>query len=630
MASPTVVASNSTDTARNTGVSRSAASVGVVLLLVVATFVAYAPAMHHGFISYDDDRYVTDNAHVRGGLSGADIRWAFTTFEQANWHPLTWISHQLDCQLFQLNPAGHHFTSILLHAIDAALLFLILQWFTGATWRSGMVAGLFAVHPINVESVAWVAERKTLLSMLFLLLAMTAYGWYVRKPNIGRYATIMVLFAAGLMSKPMVITLPFILLLLDYWPLGRMRVTGGESGGQGWGEQAFAPRTESFAKLCAEKIPLLLLAGGSAVITMFVQRAGGAVVSSHRVSLGLRIGNAVVSYALYLKKMAWPSELAIIYPYPHALPGWQLGAAAALLVAVSLVVLRYRAWRYLVTGWLWYLGTLVPMIGLVQVGNQAMADRYAYLPLIGVFVMVVWAAGDWVKAYPGTAKYAALVVAAAVVALCWTTRAQLSYWENDYWLWSHALKINPRNFVAENNLGLALIRQGRRDEAILHFREAAAIEPGDPTSQLNLGIYAQEQRDIPQAIARYEEVLRLTTDAQLRASAYANLGSIYFGAHDYTRAKENFEAVLRLDRAFPVVIRDLGLIAEKNDDWNGSIQYFARLVALESNDVNYFLLAQAFHQAGRDTDATWAYQQAVRLSKDINETRGAAAQLQAQ
>jgi protein O-mannosyl-transferase len=602
----------------------------LVFLIVASTVALYSPAFHHGFISYDDDRYVTDNAHVREGLSGADIQWAFTTFEQANWHPLTWISHQLDCQLFQLNPAGHHFTSILLHAIDAALLFLILQWFTGATWRSGIVAGLFAVHPINVESVAWVAERKTLLSMLFLLLAMAAYGWYIRKPNIGRYAAVTVLFAAGLMSKPMVITLPFILLLLDYWPLGRMRVTGGGSRGEGRSKQTFATQTESFGKLCVEKIPLLLLAGGSAVITMFVQRAGGAVVSSNRVSLGLRIGNAVVSYALYLKKMLWPSRLAIIYPYPHALPGWQVGAAAAFLVAVSLVVLRYRARRYLVTAWLWYLGTMVPMIGLVQVGNQAMADRYAYLPLIGVLVMIVWAAGDWVTAHPAAAKYAPVVVGATVVALCWTTRAQLSYWESDYRLWSHALKINPRNFVAENNLGLALIRQGRRDEAIQHFREAAAIEPGDPTSQLNLGIYAQEQRDIPQAMARYEEVLGLTTDAQLRASAYANLGSIYFGAHDYARAKESFEAVLRLDRAFPAVIRDLGLIAEKNHDWSGSIQYFARLVTLEPNDVNYFLLAQAFHQAGRDTDATWAYQQAVRLSKDINETRGAAAQLQAQ
>jgi protein O-mannosyl-transferase len=622
MASSTVVASNSTDTVRNTRVSRTAASFTVGLLLALATLVAYAPALHHGFVSYDDERYVTDNPHVRAGLSGADIQWAFTTFEQANWHPLTWMSHQLDCQLFQLNPAGHHFTSILLHAIDAVLLFLILQWFTGATWRSGIAAGLFAVHPINVESVAWVAERKTLLSMLFLLLAVAAYGWYVRKPSIGRYATVVVLFAAGLMSKPMVITLPFVLLLLDYWPLGRMRVmTGGE---------AFASRTESFGKLCVEKIPLLLLASASAVITLFVQRAGGAVVSSHRVSLGLRVGNAVVSYAWYLKKMLWPNRLAIIYPYPHGLPAWQVGAAAAFLVAVSLLVLKYRASRYLVTGWLWYLGTMVPMIGLVQVGNQAMADRYAYLPLTGVLVMIVWAAGDWVQAHHVAQKFVAVIVAAAVVALCWATRVQLSYWESDYRLWTHALAINPRNFVAENNLGLALIRQGRRDEAIQHFRVAAAIEPGDPTSQLNLGIYAQEQQDVPQAIARYEAVLGLTTDAQLRASAYANLGSIYFGAHDYARAKQSFEAVLRLDRPFPVVIRDLGLMAEKNKDWNGSIQYFGRLVAVEPSDVNYFLLAQAFHQAGRDADATWAFQQAVRLSRDINETRAAAAQLQAQ
>jgi tetratricopeptide (TPR) repeat protein len=602
------------------------------LLLVIVTLIVFSPAARHGFINYDDDRYVTDNPQVRAGLQWSTISWAFTTFEQANWHPLTWLSHALDCQLFHLNPTGHHVTSLLLHSLNVVLLFLILQWFTGYTGRSLMVAALFALHPLNVESVAWVAERKSVLSMFFFLLAIAAYGWYAKKPGIGRYLVIAGLFAAGLMSKPMVITLPFVLLLLDYWPLERIQLSPSIAPGDKLPRSAnrFAARTESIVRLCLEKIPLLLLSAASAGMTMMVQQAGGAVVSSARASVLLRIENAVVSYGLYLAKMIWPSRLAVLYAYPHALPMWEIATASIFLVAVTWAVLKYRTSRYLAMGWFWYLGTMVPMIGLVQVGNQAMADRYAYLPLIGVFLMTVWGVANRATALRIETKYLAALGCAVLLALSWATRIQLTYWQDDFTLWTHALAINAHNFVAENNLGFALIRQGKRDDAIAHFRTAAALEPADPTSQFNLGIYAEEQGDLPQATARYEAVLRLTSDTQLRASAFANLGTIYFQLRDYARAKQCFEASVKLNRSFPMVIQDLGLIAQKNGDPGETIRYFGWLVSIDPNDVHYFLLAQAFRQAGREADATWAYQQALRLSKDINQTRQVALQLQAQ
>ena len=607
-------------------------TVAVGLLLVLLTLAVYTPVLRHGFINYDDDRYVTGNPQVQEGLRWGTVRWAFTTFAQANWHPLTWISHALDCQFFHLNPLGHHLTNLLLHSLNVLLLFLILRWFTGLTGRSFLVAALFAVHPLNVESVAWVAERKSVLSMLFFLLTLAAYGWYVRKPGAARYLLVGCLFAAGLMSKPMVITLPFVLFLLDYWPLGRMRLSPeGESQSHLLDRDVpFTTKTESLGELCIEKVPLLLLSVASAIITMIVQRAGGAVVSMNRTSLLLRIENAIVSYGLYLTKMVWPSHLAVLYPYPHAVPPWKVGVAAVLLLGISWAVLSYRASRYLLVGWFWYLGTMVPMIGLVQVGNQARADRYTYLPLIGLFIVLVWGLADWAKSRQMESKYLAAAGFGVLAALCWATRIQLSYWQDDFTLWTHTLTVAPGNFVAENNLGLALIREGERDEAVTHFRAASILAPGDATSQLNLGIYAQEQGDVKQAIARYDTVLQLTNDPQLRASAYANLGTIYFALHDYTQAKDNFDYVIHLQRAFPIVIRDMGLIAMKNGDWNEAIRDFARLVAIEPTDVNYLLLAQAFHQGKRDDDSKWAYQQALRFSKNIDQARQTAIQSLAQ
>jgi len=614
------------------GIFRSPAQRKLVLglLLVVVTLALYNPVSRNGFVNFDDDRYVTDNPQVRAGLHWTTISWAVTSLDQANWHPLTWLSHAFDCQLFQLNPVGHHYSSLLLHATNALLLFLILQWFTGYTARSLMVAALFAVHPLNVESVAWVAERKNVLCMFFFLLALAAYGWYVRKPGIVRYIAVAFLFVCGLMSKPMVITLPLVLLLLDYWPLGRMRFSSNGGSNDNDAKASFAASAQPLSRLCLEKIPLLALSAGSAAITMMAQRAGGAVLTSAAQAPVLRLGNAIVCYALYIKKAIWPSHLAALYPYPHALPAWEVAAAALFLLVVTCAVLIYREHRYLVVGWFWYLGTMVPMIGLVQVGNQAMADRYAYLPLIGLFVMIVWAAAEWAGTRHASTRLLAAAGLTILLALSVVTHIQLSYWHDDLTLWAHALAVTQNNFVAENNFASALIRQGRNDEAIVHFRAASALEPQDATSQLNLGIYAQENGDLRQAAARYAYVLQLATDTQLRASAYANLGTVYFALHDYGQAQQNFDSAVKLKRVFPIALLDMGLIVEKNNDWNRAADYFARFVAVDPNDVGYLLLAHAFRQAGRDEDATLAYQQAQRLSNDIEQAQRRAASLEAQ
>jgi protein O-mannosyl-transferase len=601
----------------------------VCLVLVVAVLGLYNAVSHSAFLNYDDDHYVVGNKHVRAGLSGATLGWAFTSLEEANWHPLTWLSHALDCQLFQLNPAGHHYVNLLLHAANVVLLFLILQWLTGYTGRSLMVAALFAVHPINVESVAWVAERKNVLSMLFLLLAIGAYGWYVRRPGVGRYLSVVALFAMGLMAKPMVITLPFVLLLLDYWPLGRMNFSGEIS------QVDTSPPSEppssnagrSWLRLCVEKIPLLLFALASAVVTMVAQKAGGAVASITIRTPWLRVENAIVCYARYLGKAIWPTRLAALYPYPDSLPVWQVMSSALVLLVVSAVVLRYRQQRYLVTGWLWFVGTLVPMIGLVQVGNQAMADRYAYLPFIGLFVIVVWGVAEWTNRFRAAKLFVTVGAVAAVVALSAVTFIQVKYWRDDYSLWTHALAVTQRNFVAENNFARALTQQGREEEAVKHFRAAADIEPNDPVSQINLGIYSENHGDLKQATTRYQRVLTLTQDAELRASAFANLGTIFFAVKDYAHARQNFDSALKLGFDFPTVLLDSAVIAQKEGDLQRAIDYYARFAAGEPSDVAYLLLAQALERSGRSREAAFAAQQAQRLSSNPAQAQKIVAQL---
>jgi Flp pilus assembly protein TadD len=582
------------------------------LLLAVVTLALYNPVNRHPFVNYDDDRYVTENPHIRQGLTADTFTWALTSTEQANWHPLTWMSHALDVSLFRMNPAGHHFTSILLHAVNVILLFLLLIWATSRFGPSLFVAALFAVHPINVESVAWVAERKNVLCTLFFFLTLWAYGCYARKPDWKRYLAVAALFAAGLASKPMVITLPFVLLLLDYWPLARVRGSDSSS-------QTNLP-TYPWPRLFLEKLPLLVLSAASALITMQAQQAGGAVRSTEDFSFGVRIANAVYAYAMYLWKMVWPARLAPLYPHPgNALAAWQVALAAVVLIAISALVLKFRARRYLLVGCLWFLGTLVPVIGLVQVGDAAMADRYAYIPLIGIFVMIAFGAADWAQTLSaGKQKGTWLVVAAAIfiVALALATHRQIGYWDNNYDLWSHALVVTQNNFIAEDNLGGALILEDKEEEAHPHFEAAARINPRDAMSRSNLGTYYETHTQMREAIVEYQAAVDLTSDPMLLASTYANLGAAQRALNLDEDAHKSFEHSLRFNPAQFNAWLGLGLLSQKQRNLDEAISDLSKSVAIQPTAEGYFELGRSLVQAGRTSDAIAAYEQALKLAPD--------------
>jgi hypothetical protein len=510
---------------------------------VVATVAVYYPVGRFQFVNYDDDVYVTDNFHIKYGFDSDTVKWAFTTYHGANWHPLTWLSHTLDCSLFYLNPGRHHQVNVLLHAVNALLLFWVLMRATGYVGRSFMVAALFALHPINVESVAWVSERKNLLSMLFLLLALAAYRWYAEKPRVDRGAVVAALFALGLMAKPQIITFPFVLLLWDYWPLRRMFADHNEPPAAG------AIPAKSFAWLLIEKIPLFLLAAASALVTMRAQ-----VVNVNPYPFAVRLATAIVSYVWYLGKAIWPSHLAVLYPHTAGMPPvWQvLSAALCLLVITALVIAGARRHRYLVVGWLWFLGTLVPMIGLVQVGRQAMADRYAYVSLIGIFIIACWGLAELQASISGGAVPAAsrrlradsiglaAVSVVVLLALAMVTHRQVSYWQDSYALWSRALQVTTGNDVAEGNLGLVLMDEGRLDEALPHLRAAVALVPSDSPANwnwlarttLNLAICEHRRGDLRQAIQDYQKVITLSQndppeDSQWKYQVFKNMGLAY-------------------------------------------------------------------------------------------------------
>ena len=589
-------------------------NVVLCLLLVVATLALYNPVNRHPFVNYDDDRYVTENPHVQNGLSGDTIGWALTAMEQGNWHPLTWLSHALDWQLFHQNPTGHHFTSLLIHATNAVLLFVFLIYSTGRIGPSWFVAALFALHPINVESVAWIAERKNVLSTFFFLAALIAYCWYARKPDWRRYLAFASLFILGLMSKPMVITLPCVLLLLDYWPLGRIH---------GGPVHAQVPQS-SLSRLLVENLPVVALSAASAVVTMKAQQAGGAVRSTAQFSLGVRLENAVVAYATYLWKMIWPSHLAPLYPHPgDSLAVWQIVISALVLLVVTGVVLRFRSRRYLMTGWLWFLGTLIPVIGLFQVGDQAMADRYAYIPLIGIFVMVVWSAADLADSFQLGLRVRMIPAACLLMALSVATHSQLGYWSSSYDLWSHALAVTDKNFIAQDNLGGALLLMGKPDEAFPHFQVAAEINPKDPMSHANLGAYLQEHGRLTEAIEQHNRAISLTSDAGLLASTYSNLGTAYRKLGEDEKARESYDQALRLNPNQSNAYLGLGQLLEKQNRLDEAISNYSRAIELRPTDTGFLLLGHALESAGRRSEALAAYENAVKLSPDLTEAQHA-------
>jgi protein O-mannosyl-transferase len=593
------------------------------LLLTAVVLGSYSPVAHNGFLNYDDDTYITNNPHVRAGLTWATVKWAFTTYDQANWHPLTWLSHALDCQLFGLHPAGPHFVNVLLHAANAVLLFLLLQSATGFRWRSLTVAALFALHPMNVESVAWAAERKNVLSVLFFLLALYAYVWYARKPALQRYALVAFSFALSLLCKPQAITFPFLLGLWDYWPLCRIGVPAVVGAARG---DKVTKRSSGW--LVLEKLPLLLLSAASAVITMKAQNAGGAIKTFSQYSPLLRLEVAVISYVSYMGKALWPSKLVALYPHPTKLyPVWQVGASVLLLLLVTALVLRGRDRRYLAVGWFWFLGTLVPMIGLVQVGAQGMADRYAYIPFVGLFLMVTWLAADSAKAYQLRAAWLAIAAVCWLLALGTLTYRQVGYWHDIPSFWSRTLALTEDNYIAHDTWGEYLARQGRTEEAVVHFRAALAIRPDDLPANLNLGTYEHGRGNLAAAIERYRMVAQHAADVSLRATAYGNLGSAYRQMGELMKAKQCFDMALQLAPDRPMAMIGLGLIAERNGDPSEAVRQYSRAMALQPTDVGFLLLAHALQQEGRPDEANAILERVGRSSPNLAEAQATAESL---
>ena len=592
-------------------------------MLTAVVLIAYNPVTHNSFVNYDDEGYIVQNSHVRAGLTWETVNWAFTTYDESNWHPLTWLSHALDCELFGLNPAGHHYMSVLLHAVNAVLLFLLLQSATGFSWRSLMVAALFALHPINVESVAWAAERKNVLSMLFFLAALYAYTWYARGPGLRRYAVVTLAFALALMAKPQVVTFPLLLLLWDYWPLGRI---GSRSLAAESGQYRLAPRA-STGRLLLEKLPWLALAAAGSLITMRAQRAGGTVKALSLYSLPLRLETAVIAYVRYLGKAIWPTNLVALYPHPTKLyPAWQVAASAALLTLVTVLVIAAHKRRYLAVGWFWFLGSLVPMIGLVQVGAQAMADRYAYIPLIGLFLMSVWFIADWNEAQEFSSRWLVVPALACSLALGVLTYYQVNYWHDTESFWRRTIELTEDNYLAHDILGYYLATQGRGEEGAAQFRDALAIRPEDPEANLSLGPYEEAHGHLPLAIEHYQNVALYSARPALRATALFNLGHAYRKMGDLPRAKQYFEMTLQLAPNEATAMVGLGLIAQTNGDPAEAVRQYSWAQAAKPDEVTSILLAHALQQEGHADEAN-AILERARSSANFSEAQKIAALL---
>ncbi|MGA7079568.1 MAG: tetratricopeptide repeat protein [Terriglobales bacterium] len=503
-------------------------------LLVFATMLLYSCVRHHEFLDFDDSQYVTKNIHVSTGLKLDNVVWAFTTFYAANWHPLTWLSHMMDCQLFGLNSGSQHVVNVALHAANVLLLFLLLQRATGAFWRSLFVAALFAVHPLNVETVAWVAERKSLLSELFSLLTIAAYGLYVSRPGGKKYLLVLVAFSLALMSKPMAVSLPLVLLLLDYWPLQRYEDL---------------PFRSKWVRLSLEKLPLFVMSAASSVVTIVAQRSSGSVVDTSALPLSVRTGNAFVSYVAYIGKMFWPASLAVFYPHPqHSLPWSDVFAAAVILSAITIAVLYFHRALYLAMGWFLFVITLVPVIGIVQVGRQAMADRYAYIPCIGLFIIVAWGLGDAVDRTAIPRVLPAVGALCLMAAFATATIRDLTYWRNGVNLFTRAeiLAGHPDAHI-EAALGDAMVIAGRYNEAYQHYREACILLPRDAQCRFNMAEILFNRHQLRDALEQYQLALSLTDSKDMALSCLTNSGEILLDLADYETAEKSLTAALQID-----------------------------------------------------------------------------------
>ncbi|MGB7746807.1 MAG: tetratricopeptide repeat protein [Verrucomicrobiia bacterium] len=608
---------------------------GVCLALAALTLAVFGQTLRHGFVSYDDHAYVCENPAVIGGLNLKGVEWAFTHVVLFNWHPLTMMSHMLDCQLYGLNAGGHHLTSVLLHTASVILLLLVLRQMTGALWRSALVAAVFAIHPLRVESVAWVAERKDVLSGLFFMLTLWAYTRYAQgrlsverrgssagtsslapnpRPSPLDYCLVLLFFALGLLCKPMLVSLPFVLLLLDYWPLNRFAPPIPAPAATGIVDSLknhFVPW-----RLILEKVPLVALSGAACMVTMATQKD---IIAP--VPLGLRIGNAVVSYVVYLRQMVWPAGLAVLYPYPrNGLPGWEITLAVVLLAAISAgVFLRRQKQPYLLIGWLWYLGMLVPAIGLVQSGWRAHADRYTYLPQIGLYFALTWAAGSLCAGLRYRCLVLGAVTALVITALSVDSFVQTSYWRNSESLWTHTLACTWDNALAHNNLGNDLLLAGQADDAITHFQKAVEIQADYSEAYNNLGNALLQEGRVDEAITHYQKALEIKPNY---AEAYSNLGNALLQKGRVDEAIAHFQKALEIQPEYAKAHYNLGNALLQKGRVDEAIAHFQEAVEIRFDYAEACNnLGNALLQEGRVDEAIAHYEKALEINPGYAEAR---------
>ena len=583
---------------------------GLCVALALGVLMVFGQTVRHDFVNFDDEAYVSRNSHINKGLTREGIVRAFTHGHAGNWHPLTSMSHMLDCQLYGLNAAGHHLTSVLLHAAAAILLFLVLREMTGALWPSAFVAAVFAIHPLRAESVAWVAERKDVLSGLFFMLTLGAYVRYVRHPfTLWRYLAVALCLALGLMSKPMLVTLPFVLLLLDYWPLGRLKP----------GSHATeSPLTPSLTQVLLEKIPLLALSVAASAATVMIQT--GAMAPADYLPLSRRIGNALISYVTYLTQMFYPVGLAVFYPYrPQDLRLWEAALALVLLTAISAGAFVLRRTRpYLLVGWLWYLGMLVPVIGFIQVGGQAYADRYTYLPQIGIALLVAWAVKDISASWPYRRQAlgaAGLTVTFALMVAAWI---QTSYWRTSESLWTRTLVVTPGNGVAHNSLGMALETQGRAAEALQHYQTALGILPDFVLLNYNMGRILFSYGRVHESVPYFQRVIQIgADDERIFALAHYYLGVVLIGQGRPGEAIAHLQVPLRVIPDDAKVHNNMGAALAGLGRLDEAIERFRKAVRLDAAYAEaYYNLGAVLTDAGRLEEAIDASRRALRIKPD--------------
>ncbi len=574
---------------------------GVCIFLAAAIWLVFGQTLHHGFVNYDDNLYVYVNPVVQKGLTWEGFCWALTYGNIGHWHPLTWLSHMLDCQFYGLNPGGHHLTNILLHTATTILLFLVLRRMTGFLWRSAFVAAVFAIHPLRVESVAWVAERKDVLSAFFFMLTLGAYVRYVRRPpSIIRYGTVVVFFALGLLSKNMLVTTPFVLLLLDYWPLGRF--------------SSFSPQV--LLRRVAEKIPLFVLTIGSCVATALVPEK---VSAGDSLSFGLRMENAVVSYVTYLWQMIHPAGLACVYPNPvNYLPLWQVAGALGLLLVISGVVWAFRQTHpCLVVGWLWYLGMMIPVIGIVQISYYAHADRYTYLPQIGLYLLLTWAAADLCAGWRHRRVMLGGLSTVILAALICCADTQASYWRNDETLWTHTLACTSGNIVGEIYLGNALCQTGKVDEAIPHYQRALQIEPNDVKAHIVLGNALLQKGNVDEAIPYYKRALQIEPE---NSEAHNNLGNALLRRGRVDEAITQFQKALQIKPDYADASYNLGNALLQKGRVDEAITQFQKALQIKPDYADAcYNLGNALLQKGSVDEAITQYQRDLQIEPKNSE-----------